>query len=168
MRSCLVRLEETTGVSSCVENQWPLGITFPVERGPRRTESCWHPGGVEAWMGAIENPEFSREPFGLLTGVERYKTWPTCSHSSHSHTLSHSPCIISHSFGHVRMIANFCAMLLFRSSWLALRAKLSAAGGPLRVRTVGWQADLWRKSARAPEVGGCDDAVPPHSGNLGL
>ena len=34
-----MRLEASTGVSSCVENPCPPGIAFPVEQGPGQTDS---------------------------------------------------------------------------------------------------------------------------------
>ena len=78
-----MRLEASTGVSSCVENPCPPGIAFPVEQGPGRTECCRHPGVVERpEMGATENPELSRGSQGPSRGLTRLDT---PAHGVHTH-----------------------------------------------------------------------------------
>lgn len=87
-----MRLEASTGVSSCVENPCPPGIAFPVEQGPGRTECCRHRGVVERPERA---PQKTRSFPGGLRAPRRGgggdTAGHTCSQSAHSRTLAHAP-----------------------------------------------------------------------------
>lgn len=160
-----MRLEASTGVSSCVENPCPPGIAFPVEQGPGRTECCRHPGVVERpEMGATENPELSRGSQGPSRGLTRLDT---PAHGVHTHAHLPMP----------RAPRSTLQASSRRPRPPGPGRRADAAGGP-RASMTGWPP-VAREGARAGEgappakrcssarVGGCDDAVPPQR-ELGL
>lgn len=80
-----MRLEASTGVSSCVENPCPLGIAFPVEQGPGRTECCRHPGVVERSEWAPQKTPAFQGVSGPLAGAEGGTRLDTPAHGVHTH-----------------------------------------------------------------------------------
>lgn len=163
-----MRLEETTGVSSCVERE-PVTPGNSISRwaGPMVDWVLLTPRRYRSLNRDHRKLSFPQSLLGssLVWGGTRLDM---DAHTVHSHMHGRAHCAPSHH--------TLWQRLKDRGLLCCVVVRIQLAGSESEAICSQWASEgahsgvaaLLKKKCSVPEVGGCDDAVPLRSGNLGL